>query len=906
MDFPHLRRDTNFPNLQTVDVYAFQNTFDYTRWNEFTKVRLVNVIWNSNYADVVKFATNAARDEYFDSIDDYYVIDLEQACRVVPDGIIKLPVPYDVIARYNYLYIDMPIATDAQHPLDFETIDGIRRWYFFIEDISYRAPNTTEVRLIPDIWTNFQNDVEINYMMLERGHAPVAFSDVDEYLADPINNNEYLLAPDVNFSSDTVVRDSEFMPFNDDEKWLVLFSTIAPDQISTIGSVTGASSDSWTNPTYSNTADRFGYQLQVNGYNFGDAGDYSGLSVPVGNGSRDRLPNGVFAYATAAKYCFGATGTVMRGMMNKIPNFLRSVIAAVVVSKDMLVFTSDLITISDYHFYLCAGANSYVNTLDLTKDMFGFPEEYQRFAKLYTYPYSSIELTDNDGRKVDVKIENTGTIQAHMLTSLAFPFINQRVYFTGINGVGSDTYTWERIDGVSATKRIDHGDWFENCFDWDIPTYAIYMSGKIAYNLGNYNSLQNARREALVGYHTSVRSANTAMQNAIDAANAAYDNVDLSATTMVTNMANTINTQIANNNAATACNTANATSADLASSAITFQNNYLVLSNTVNTNDCIESTTVAENHNSIAAARNSQAAMVGAGGLSGGVGAVGLATGLAQSMAAGGATLGPVGALAGAVVGGGAAMGTWIAHIQAGANVDNAILATQTNSTVAAATRTANSNASTNAQQNNLENVDASNRDRDRQCSNTNDCMNTQTTNTTNCERTNTNNDAATMRTNADRTRDTSNANSGYTREVGILNAKEILENAQARARARYMDSGNSAPVQIGTYTGSMAPDYYETRGIQMKIRTESDGAIRQAGDMFARYGYALNQVWNVAASGLTLMEHFTYWKCSDIWVDDRQSSNNAVNRAIESMFINGVTVWSDPDDIGRVSVYAN
>lgn len=898
MDFPHLRRDTNFPNLQTVDVYAFQNTFDYTRWNEFTKVRLVNVIWNSNYADVVKFDTNAARDEYFDSIEDYYVIDLEQACRVVPDGIIKLPVPYDVIARYNYLYIDMPIATDAQHPLDFETIDGIRRWYFFIEDISYRAPNTTEVRLVPDIWTNFQNDVEINYMMLERGHAPVAFSDVDEYLADPINNNEYLLAPDVNFSSDTVVRDSEFMPFNNDEKWLVLFSTIAPDQISSIGSVTGATTDSWTNPTYSNTADRFGYQLQVNGYNFGDAGDYSGLSVPVGNGSRDRLPNGVFAYATAAKYCFGASGTVMRGMMSKIPNFLRSVIAAVVVSKDMLVFTSDLITISDYHFYLCAGANSYVNTLDLTKDMFGFPEEYQRFAKLYTYPYSSIELTDNDGRKVDVKIENTGTIQAHMLTSLAFPFINQRVYFTGINGVGSDTYTWERIDGVSATKRIDNGDWFENCFDWDIPTYAIYMSGKIAYNLGNYNSLQNARREALVGYHTSVRSANTAMQNAIDAANTAYTNVDASATTLVTNMANTINTQIANNNATTACNTANTNSANSHSQTIMSNNNGQLTDDNASTNNCIDSTTVVENQTSIACAASTNLASVQSGGISGGIGSIGIA---GAALAAGI----PGGAIP-SIIGMGAMLGAASSQIGASANGTNAKLVAQCNSVVAGATKSANTWHAVHAEVANAANQYEMNADRSAQTANTNACLNTQTTNTTNCERTNTNNDAATMRANADRTRDTSNDNSGYTREVGILNAKEILENAQARARARYTDSGNSAPVQIGSYTGSMAPDYYETRGIQMKVRTESDGAIRQAGDMFARYGYALNQVWNVAASGLTLMEHFTYWKCSDIWVDDRQSSNNAVNRAIESMFINGVTVWSDPDEIGRVSIYAN
>lgn len=905
MDFPHLRRDTKFPDLQTVDVYEFQNTFDYTRWNEFTSVRLVNVIWNSDYSDVVKFDTNAERDAWFDAIDDYFEIDLQQACRVVPEGFIKLPIPYDVMARYNYLYVDMPIATDANHPIDFETTNGIRRWYFFIDTISYRAPNTTEVRVIPDVWMNFQNDVDINYMVLDRGHAPVAYSDVDEYLENPIANNQYLLAPDVNYGSDTIVRSADYMPFGDGDKWLVFFSTISPSDIVNIGSVSGWSSDSWTNPTYSNTSDRFGYQLQVNGYNFGDAGDYSGLSVPTSNGGKDRLPNGVYAYATDAQYCFG-DGTAIQGMMSRIPNFLRSVLTCIVVPLDMISFIGDLIEVAGYRFYPCVGRESAAEPIVLTRDMFDFPEEYRRFAKLYTFPYSSLELTDNDGRKVDVKIENTSGMHARAITSLAFPFLNMRVFFDGINGVGSDSYTWERIDGTSVNKSMPNGDWYEHCFDWDIPTYAVYMSGKIAYNLGNYNSMQNARRDALVGYHTSARGANTAMQNSIDAENTAYDNVDASATTMVSNMANTINTQIANNNAATACNTANATSADITSTLVTINNNYLVASNNGSTNSCISSTTIAENQTSIAAAKNSQSAMVGAGGLSGGVGAVGLAASLGQSMAAGGAAGGPIGAMVGAVLAGGAAFGSLNAYITAGANSDNALLVAQTNSTVASATISANSTASANAQQNNLDNVSATNSDRDRQKDNTNNCMDTQTTNITNCERTNTNNDATTMRANSNRTRNTSNANSGYTREVAILNAKEILENAQQRARARYKDSGNSEPIQIGNYTGSMSPDYYETRGIQIKVRTQNDSAIRQAGDMFARYGYALNQVWNVSDSGLKLMEHFTYWKASDIWVDDRNSSNNAVNSKIEEMFLKGVTVWSNPDEIGRVSIYDN
>ena len=219
MNFPHLK-DTPFPNLETADVYQFRNTFDYTRWNEDTKIKLVNVVWHSDYSNVVKFDTDEERDKYFDDIDDFYSIELAQAARIVPQNFVKLPIPYDVMARYNYLYVDMPIATSADAPIDYETGYGIRRWYFFVDDIAYQSPNTTQVFLSLDVWTNFQNEIEINYLMLERGHAPVAFSDTDKYLKNPIDNNEYLLAPDVNFDNAGITRSSNYVPFGNGEKYV--------------------------------------------------------------------------------------------------------------------------------------------------------------------------------------------------------------------------------------------------------------------------------------------------------------------------------------------------------------------------------------------------------------------------------------------------------------------------------------------------------------------------------------------------------------------------------------------------------------------------------------------------------------------------------------------------------------
>ena len=146
MDFSHLD-DTKFPNLETASPYALKNTFDYTRWVPNTKVHLVNVLWNSEYSNVVKFNDDAARDEWFDGISDSYTLTLTSNARIVPDGTIKLPLPYDVAARYNYLYIDIPLATSREQLIQNENDSGVRRWYFFVGDVYYSAPNTTIVTL---------------------------------------------------------------------------------------------------------------------------------------------------------------------------------------------------------------------------------------------------------------------------------------------------------------------------------------------------------------------------------------------------------------------------------------------------------------------------------------------------------------------------------------------------------------------------------------------------------------------------------------------------------------------------------------------------------------------------------------------------------------------------------------
>ena len=88
------------------------------------------------------------------------------------------------------------------------------------------------------------------------------------------------------------------------------------------------------------------------------------------------------------------------------------------------------------------------------------------------------------------------------------------------------------------------------------------------------------------------------------------------------------------------------------------------------------------------------------------------------------------------------------------------------------------------------------------------------------------------------------------------------------------------------------------------QVMTQTDAAIAGAGDAFLRYGYALGQQWKM--DDMQVMPHFTYWKCSEIWCAGPGNAIEGAQQQIKDIFTRGVTVWSDPDEIGQVSIYDN
>ena len=60
----------------------------------------------------------------------------------------------------------------------------------------------------------------------------------------------------------------------------------------------------------------------------------------------------------------------------------------------------------------------YESNITLNKAVFGFDEKYADITKLYTFPYSMLEVTDDEGNYFTAKIENSGTMKIHQEVSL--------------------------------------------------------------------------------------------------------------------------------------------------------------------------------------------------------------------------------------------------------------------------------------------------------------------------------------------------------------------------------------------------------------------------------------------------------------------------------------------------------
>lgn len=613
MEFPHFPGD-DFPSLEVGASYV--NNFDYTRWGKSTGLRLCTVNYDASYKHVVDWQSASQRDAYFNNLTSSYYSQLKEPVRLEAFGRmdgrahrVKVPIPFDVASRYNYLQVTLTRATSGGAPLNYETSDGVRTWYFFIREATYRAPSATELELELDVWTSWRPFIEVTGYMLERGHAAVnGAPSPEEFLVAPCYNNDYLLTPDVEITDSGEMKIAKPLHFAG-EKFYCFTLPYTASQLQDL-TPTGSQSGNFTDPEYFNTGVRNGYQKGVNGYEWNVSNsDYSTTpainpqALPVGS---DGAPQ-FYVYGVKAQ----DAPVFFTELRNKNLNVMRDIGAVFVVNRNW-VFESD-----DFEMYgktvYCLEPNPNISnfeSISFTEADFNYPDEYRRFTKLYTSPYCKVTVSDNAGNIHNLNVQDlTGATGLRVRAVIGSGVFKTLAQITGLNANNAVSYTWQNVKGSNVTSNMSYSQIDAFLFENDIPTYQLSISAQRNWDIDNYSNALGARENALTSYKNSAASSNNAYENTVDGSQNTYDNALLSATTDNTNTKNAATTT--NTNAKASANasyqnaedTANAGFANAKSSADTTKINALMQNDTANANAVASANTARTN--------SEQAALIG-------------------------------------------------------------------------------------------------------------------------------------------------------------------------------------------------------------------------------------------------------------------------------------------------------
>lgn len=783
---------SDFPNLDNVNVYKYDNTLDYSRFKPTARLKMCNVPWCGDYDNVVKFDDDAARDAWFDALDGE-TVNLDTMFNVKPDGASKVPVPVTSAQGYNYLVVDLPRMTSDARPLAYAAGERKRRYYYFIQDAQQLSPNSTRLILTLDVWTTYINEMRFDYVLLERGHAPVAASSVADYLANPRDNSAYLLSDDVNTGGEPYVETARAYKNYSAETQRACIATYA-DLQGDLGTAAAPKAPAISEP------------------------DVSGVLAPR-------------VYSVAV----GDLQPFLRKIESNAPWMKPTVLGVFFAPSDLLTQSAPF-TLWDISITVLDAVQKIETFMRPGAADFGYPAQAAGFAKLYTYPYAAIRIGDERGQTSTVRIEDLGAngIQLASAVNLVMPYISIDARLLGIAGA-TDSLAFQTIEGRTYSYG---GAWGEYLKSWNLPVMQVSQS---AASRAAYTTVYSRAHAKL--------AADNALASSLASNATAYTNVGNSAKNVTDN--NTVNTE--------------------ANTVVTANANDWALTGAVASNQKLKSDCDADNETSTAMK-----------GVQNEVISITTANNSASAIAN---TFGSV--VTGGIIGGGAD-----AKSAAIGGVADLAVSIPTANAAAAISQTSNSLAAVLAQTNAIKKTVNAAKFTAETWGVQNNASNIATTLRNEASTKVANNNAGVMRTNA-----------GNTKTTGDANANRAYATAIDAISAGLNQAGVAAPAQFGAnangQSGATAP-----RALFAQVVTQRECDIMNAASAFARYGYSLMREFSMV--NMQVMRHFTYWKCAEVWCSGNGNALESAQGAIKDILIHGVTVWSKPEEIGRVSIYDN
>ena len=461
---------SDFPG--SANTYNFGTDFNYSLWTPGTEISLVNVPWNNDYRDVVRFENqmhSQTLDEYIDSKESTGIV-IQHLSYVKPNEPIRVDIPHTRAQKFNYLRASnplQPIPTDQQ-----------KNYYYFILDVRYIAPNTTELVLQLDIFQTYIYSAEFGNCYIERGHIGIANENAFNSFG-----RDYLTIPeglDVGGEYQTVATKNKWIMTSDSganppEEYEWRYPGCDVLVISAVDLT--ASGGTVANPELKTAK---GTMFQ---------GTTQGAGVYIF--SQAQFMSFLVTHTTKPWVTQGITSVTLIPKMTRYhPGFDYS------SESDMGVAATTFYPITRVNQLWNAWRNS-----SIFQDRLG--SRYDHLKKFYTYPYMAIEMTTFNATPVVIKPESWNTANAQIFERAALLPPGQRIEFSPrfYNAVNNDAdalpdlYPWYNelsyTNGVyEDVKGDDGGDYIDMITQIaNFPTMSIVNSGQLGYLASNVHGI---------------------------------------------------------------------------------------------------------------------------------------------------------------------------------------------------------------------------------------------------------------------------------------------------------------------------------------------------------------------------------------------------------------------------------
>ena len=145
-------------------------SFDYSVWSAGSVVRMVNVPFDNSYRDIIDWTRYGDPKKYVEGFQHSQTVSLESLTYLAQGRPIRIPTPFSRAVQFNYVMVTNPgrpstAFTDDYRPTVF---------FYFITDVQYVNPGTTQLVLQLDVWTTYYHTIKFGRAYLERGHMGVA------------------------------------------------------------------------------------------------------------------------------------------------------------------------------------------------------------------------------------------------------------------------------------------------------------------------------------------------------------------------------------------------------------------------------------------------------------------------------------------------------------------------------------------------------------------------------------------------------------------------------------------------------------------------------------------------------------------------------------------------------------